>query len=1670
MKAFSAVSSSSWTAEALMNLIQPALGSITPYPGLRPFETNEADTFFGRERQTDRLLEKLQEHRFLGIVGPSGCGKSSLVNAGMIPALQTGFMADAGSAWFVARLRPGDKPTSALAAALLESRLIAEERASLPEARALVEAALRRGPLGLLELATESDLARRGNLLVVVDQFEELFRMASQVDPNEAEAFVALLLRSARQADVPVYVCITMRSDFLGSAAAFHGLPEAINRGLYLTPRLEREECAEAIAGPARVFGGTVEAPLINRLLNDFGPDPDQLPLLQHALMRMWIRADAAPPELRAARVLTIADYEATGGLSNSLSNHADEAYVELSPGDQELAEVLFRRLSDARSVKRDARAPARVSEIAAVANVDPADVIRVANAFRRADRCFLSPREPAPLNTDQVLDVSHESLLRQWRRLADWVKEEAESALFYQRVKETARAWQQGEAALWGVPDLDRALKWKADSRPTAAWATRYGSQEDYASVTAFLDASEAARKQELARSEAERQRQLSRVRRVAAVSAATAATLALVILGYAFLRVLEYKADFKTFSKVNGVPVGVGPLVESDIAHRSVSVRIVKAGYLGRVKRVEVVDADGNLTTRHTIGTYLRSSDEIDSRKSPAYWEYGYDSRGRVASETAFGKQGELIYSFSYMLPSKEAPSTHLGFYVGPDGLPFAETYSSVAIEYDSKGFERKLMYRGPGGKPFAAKDKAFGKSFVYDAEGRLVEETSLTRTGQPLNDAFGNATLRISYDAQSNPVESLALDATGRPTKVTEGWVRRKERVDAWGNTVEISYFDENDKPVNTKDGYHRAQYTHDARGNIVHREYFDSVGARAVNHSGCHQETYKFDSHDRIITLHCLDRTGKAVLDTKGCAGHAVAYADDSDDITLLACRDEKGGPATQKGGVSRTAQRFEKHNRVEVMTYGIDERPLLNENGFAGWRGEYDGRNHLTRKTYIGVDSQPILIDDGFATALMKYAENGRLVERRYLDTGGAPIIINDGYAGSRSRFDERGNETEVSYFGTKNENVISVNGYAGWRSEFDDFGNEIAIHYFGLQGEPTVTSEDGVAGWHSTFDTWGNEVRRQFVGPDDRPITHVEGHSSWQKKFDARGHVVETRFFDIEGRPALTSWNDEAPKPGNGYARAVYKVDVQGHVLEEAYFGVSDEPVKHDYGFARAVHEYDARGLQTRSSYFGIDGKAVRQRLGYHAVQRAFDTRANNVQVLYFDVDGKTPILTKEGYSRLEKEYGPTGQLLRQAAFGPSGPTVMSHGFHCSVREYDVWGRLRQEKYLGMQQEPVNVNGVYRSSYGYDERGNQTEKRQFDVAEQPAPDADTRCKVLRWTYDLPGNLLTQVCLDANNQLTSDRHGFGRREMTYDAGKRVTSISTFDAQGNPALNEKGYAKETYEYDSLGRRIWIHRFGRDGKRILATSDGIASIKRAYDNLGNLTEEWEFGTKAEPILNKEGFHHIVQKFDSRQQLLEMATYDTANRLVVNTTGFARVTRVYDERGNLTENTSFGADGKLSTGSYGYAKLTNKYTAKGELEEEAYFDRNQRPVDLGNGARIVYQYDSEGNQVEVDYFGADGKPRYPVAKATRTFDTAQRQLEERFLSKDGEPIVLGGYFGHHLARYKYDAYGNKVEELYFDVQQKPTRGFDTKGRLCSRWRGEYDSEGQLTRDFCDP
>jgi hypothetical protein len=460
-----------------------------PYPGLRPFDVKDAFLFFGREQHTSELLDRLARNRLLAVVGTSGSGKSSLVRAGLLPALYRGYMAGATTRWRIAVMRPGAGPLDEAAAALSHPGALGGSAAAIREM-------LGASTLGLVSAAKSAGLEPGESLLLVVDQFEEIFRFAADsrsADPvGEALLFVTSLLEAADQFETPVYVVLTMRTDYIGDCTVFPGLPEALNRSQYLVPRPTREQLRDAIEKPLELFDASITPRLLQQVLNDMGNDPDQLPVMQHAMARMYRLWKAGG----GGELLDLDDYAKAGSLESALNDHAEALYAALSPSQQEWARKLFRCLTKTergRRIRRAGRLERIFRVIGAGTPQAQAEVMQVVEVFAREENCFLY-LAPGEREADRILDITHESLIRKWRHLTGWVKDEAFSAeQFTDLLRDTARQ-QAGETRFIAEPELGRVMaRQKADGW-TEAWAEQYAppGSPTLADVQQFLAASQ--------------------------------------------------------------------------------------------------------------------------------------------------------------------------------------------------------------------------------------------------------------------------------------------------------------------------------------------------------------------------------------------------------------------------------------------------------------------------------------------------------------------------------------------------------------------------------------------------------------------------------------------------------------------------------------------------------------------------------------------------------------------------------------------------------------------------------------------------------------------------------------------------------------------------------------------------------------------------------------------------------------------------------------------------------------------------------------------------------------------------------------------------------------------------------------------------------------------------
>jgi len=787
-----------------------------PYPGLRAFLTDEAELFFGRDAQIDNVLGRLKDQRFLGVVGGSGCGKSSLVRAGVVPALEAGAMGELGSDWRVADFTPGDTPLANLAGALLQSGVLGDRWPATEAGRAQLTAALRRSDRALINLVRPLELPRFTHLLLLVDQFEEIFRF-QQHAANEAQLFVRLLLTTCRELQLPVYVLLTMRSDFLGQCPVFEGLPEALNDSQYLCPRMTREQIAEAIEGPAELRGATVDPALVTRLINDSGVNSDQLPLVQHVLARIW-RAAQTREGTPSPSQLTVDDYRCVGGLregsrgtsgnasgslsGNAFSRHCDEAYLQLNDGTaasrdlglghqpsrrQMLAQRLFCGLAEVGEAGQVIRRPRSVAELAQFSGCPVEEVCAVADAFRQHGRTFLRcpTKTPSqPLGPADVLDVTHEALLRQWERLAGrpattegeipvegWLTREEFARRRYRRLAEAA----EGEATngLLKDPELGFLDQWWRKFAPNAAWGNAIVA-DSFARTGNFLERSRVAAAAEAERQAAQRRTQQElekeraaahKLRRYTLVSLtfAAVASLCAAWAGWWYWKATVAQEAAVSLAK---------EAQEKELEAQESASRATKAEELA-TKAKEAAEGDRDLAQQqqrraeglvyvNTIANAQRAWSDGNAKLAWQYldsaqwnlrgWEHNYLYTLFQHEKTTFHKYSAPVLSATY----------------SPDGTRIVSGSNDNSLKVrDAAMGQETLTLTGHEGPV---------NSVAYSPDAKRIVSGSSDKTLKVWDAATGQKTLTLT--GHEGPVNSVAYSPDG--TRIVSG---------SWDNTLKV-----------------------------------------------------------------------------------------------------------------------------------------------------------------------------------------------------------------------------------------------------------------------------------------------------------------------------------------------------------------------------------------------------------------------------------------------------------------------------------------------------------------------------------------------------------------------------------------------------------------------------------------------------------------------------------------------------------------------------------------------------------------------------------------------------------------------------------------------------------------------------------------------------------------
>ncbi|MHC4558003.1 MAG: TAXI family TRAP transporter solute-binding subunit [Planctomycetota bacterium] len=1174
------------------------------------------------------------------------------------------------------------------------------------------------------------------------------------------------------------------------------------------------------------------------------------------------------------------------------------------------------------------------------------------------------------------------------------------------------------------------------------------------------------------------EQARAHKRHQRISALLAAALLILsASIYLGY-YCYWRPYVSYYNTYTKHLGIPKGVGKLKWDKVQRRSVSLKFTTKGRKGSVLKMEAIDSRGELTPKHSVGTYFDPQAEQISTSKECRWEYVRDSEGQIVYEKAYDKGNNLIWGLVYC-PTVEGRRNRGAYYIGSDGYPKPKVKSAaemVRFEYDDQGFEKLVRYSDRKHNSIRGPDKAFGRLQYFDELGLKTNITSIDDSNQPMIDEFGNATIKIKYDELGNLVEQVAYDDSNEITTVNDGWAKEKRWYDdSVGNLIEYAYFNVEDEPTLHNVGYHKGTFRYDSRGNVIEYSFYDVNGKPALRTGGYAHIVAQYDDDQHNQTRWaCFDVNNKPTICSYGYHALELRYDGEGNVIEVLYL-DIDSNPKQMRGDYAKDTRKYNSKGNLTVVRYhSADGMKITHTDGHHGFRQRYDRRGQVVEKTFFDLNEQPTLTEAGYASLKKEYDYYGNMTKISYFDTDNKLVpymwykyagwkskyndrckevsrayfkadvneaLLNgpDGYAEWRSEYDNYDRHTKESYFGTKGEPVLCKEGYASWKKEYDYYGNMTKISYLGLDGklvlckgytyagwksvayfkadvnEALLNGPDGYAEWRSEYDDYNRHIKESYFGTKGEPVFCKDGYASWKAKYDQHGNQIEKSYYGPDERLVLCE---------QGYARYTREYDDRDNLIGMAYYGCENELVLCEEGYARYTREYDDRDSLIGVAYYGCENELVLCEEGYARYTREYDDRGNLTGEAYYGCDGK-PTMREPGYASWRAKYNPRGNQIEKSYYGTDGQLLrLEEGYAGWRAKYDRHGNQIEKSYYGTDGEPVSCEeGYARYSHEYDDRGNVIKRSFFGVEGEPYL---FEGGYSGWgsKYDDHGNLIGVTYYGRDGKPTELEEGYAIWKAKYDRHGNQIEKSYYRANGKPAsnMNDQGIARCTSKYDERGNLIKRFFFGVDGKPYLLEG-GYSGWGSEYDDHGNQIGVTYYGRDGKPTELEEGYASWKAKYDQRRNQIEMSYYGADERPVLCDFGYFRLTQEFNERGQLLEMTTYDVEGNLVLNSSDFARVIREYDERGNLTEIAAFDSDEKPSNAIYGyARMILKYDERGNQVEEVYFG-----------------------------ENGEPITLDDTYNRCVS--KFDEHGNKIEETYYDPNDELVNRSDGYARLVRKF-----------------
>ncbi|MBD2043917.1 NACHT and WD repeat domain-containing protein [Microcoleus sp. FACHB-672] len=722
------------------------LNRISPYRGLKRFESSDKDLFFGRDQLIASLIKAISQSNLILLLGASGSGKSSVVRAGLIPQLAERL----GSNFQDFTLTPDRDPFESLRISLV----------SKGYKQAEAEIATKNDSESLIQVikTLKNDQCQ---LLIFVDQFEEIFTLCH--DLEKRQKFINRIVQFAESDDQSVKVVLAMRADFLNRFSPYPALGKIAEKNIHIVTDMHTDELRLAIEQPAANHGVVLQQGLVEEIIQDVQGQAGSLPLLQYTLDLLWKNDEIED------RTLNTQTYRNLGGVRGALQRHVDEIYKNLTPEEQETTKQIFLRLVNITGTTEQIDVSGKAVSRRANLSEFSENSQQLLNQFID-NKLLVSNRQE-----QSTVEIAHETLINSWDTLKKWIEDSQEIILIRNRLCEDAKNWKKAladskvkaEDELWSGSKLAQVAELR--EKKEFDRLGRLSEEENQ-----FIDASVELRERE---SRQEEERRLQEIRRTQKIAVALVAG-SLLVAGSALFALKQSQiatrrqkeAEIIALAKEAQARFAAEPAIKHFIEGLQVGKQLQQLGSVDEATKREVAASLQNLV--YGVREQNRLEKHTAQVRSASFSPDGQliASAGRDQNINLWRSDGTFLQT----LKEHKLRVNSLSF--SPDSKIFASASSDRTIKLWNRDGKFIKTLQGHAGEV---------NSVTFSPDGKIIASASSDRTIKLWN---RDGKFIKTLGQHSNAVNSIAFSPDNKIIASASG-----------DSTVKLWHLD--DKSINT-----------------------------------------------------------------------------------------------------------------------------------------------------------------------------------------------------------------------------------------------------------------------------------------------------------------------------------------------------------------------------------------------------------------------------------------------------------------------------------------------------------------------------------------------------------------------------------------------------------------------------------------------------------------------------------------------------------------------------------------------------------------------------------------------------------------------------------------------------------------------------------------------------